>query len=178
MGGNVRVVRGTGRDQGSGINWEIGGGGGISTVDTSIPWAIASPTTDSPASVNGDIVWTGVFSIGCTTTTLNASWFKGSSAGASENRIDTSYVMVVSPVVVVVSSASLSPSSPSVARQIDYGLCILTLLMLIVSTFMSYSTGSNFATRKCLRLPNIVAFFPNSTSRTVSTRILVFLFAL
>ena len=39
---------------GNGISWGSGGGGCISTVDASIIWAKMSPTTDPPASVNGD----------------------------------------------------------------------------------------------------------------------------
>ena len=60
-------------------------------------------------------VWTGFFSIGCETTTLNASSFKGYGAGASKTRIENGSGIVVSPVVVIVSAAALYPPSPSVA---------------------------------------------------------------
>ena len=75
---NGRGGRGTGRNLGS------GGGGVISTVYASTAWTKTSPTTDPPASVNGDSVRTGVSAIGCATTTLNASSFKVSGAGASK----------------------------------------------------------------------------------------------
>ena len=109
MGGNGRGGIVTGRSRGS------RGGGGISTVDSSIIWDKTPPATDppssvngysfravSPASVNGYSLRIGVSSIGCATTTLNASSFKGSGAVASKNRIMTGSVIVVSPLVVVV----------------------------------------------------------------------------
>ena len=85
--------------------------------------------------------------------------------------------MVVSPVLVVVSAAALSPPSPSVEGRGGSGVWSLTLRMLIVATFMAPLPRSNLATTKVLRLPNAVAFVPISTSRTVPMRILVFLFA-
>ena len=66
MGGNGRGGRGTVINRGS------GGDGVISTVDASITWAKTNPTTDPPASSNGESSQSGVFYIGCATTTLNA----------------------------------------------------------------------------------------------------------
>ena len=117
------------------------------------------------------------FFIGCATTTMNASSFKGSGSGASKTRIDTGYVIVVSPVVVVVVAADLSPLSPSVEGQRGSGVWILTLLMLMVATLMSPPPRSNFVTTKFLHLPDIVTFVPISTSRTAPKIIMVYLFA-
>ena len=56
----------------------------ISTVYASTTWAKTAPTTDPPAYVNGESVRPGVLDIGYATTTMNASSFKGSGAGASK----------------------------------------------------------------------------------------------
>ena len=84
------------------------GGGGISTVDASITWDETVPTTDPPASSNGysgravspvsdngQIGRPCIWEIGCETTTINASSFKGSGDVASKTRIETGYVIVV-----------------------------------------------------------------------------------
>ena len=55
--------------------------------------------------------------IGFATITMNASSFKGSDYGASETLTDTGYVMAMSPLVVAVAAAALSPPSPSVAGR-------------------------------------------------------------
>ena len=49
--------------------------------------------------------------------------------------------------------------------------------MLMVTIFVSPPSRYNVATTKVLRLPNAVAFVPISTSNTVPTIIIVFLFA-
>ena len=82
MGGNRRGVRVIGSNQGSGRNRGSGGGGGIYAVDESTTWAITATTTDTPYSVNGESGRLGVPEIGYETTTMNASSFKGSGAGA------------------------------------------------------------------------------------------------
>ena len=76
MGGDGRGGIRNGRNQGS------GGDGGIYTVDASITCDKTAPTTNSPASINGESSWPGVLAIGCATTTLNDSSFKSSGAGA------------------------------------------------------------------------------------------------
>ena len=68
--------------RGTGINRGSGGGGVIYTVAASITWYKTSPTTDPPESINRESVHPGVWTIGCETTTLNASSFKGYGAGA------------------------------------------------------------------------------------------------
>ena len=78
MGGNGIGGRVTGRNQGS------DGGGGISTVRAYFTWSKKYLTTDPQASFNADSGSPGVYSIGCATTTLNSSSFKGSGAGASK----------------------------------------------------------------------------------------------
>ena len=83
--------------------------------------------------------------------------------------------MVVSPVVVVVTSASLYSPLPSVSGLRGSRVWILTLVMLMVDTFISPPSRSNFAMKKVLLLPDVVAFGPISTARTVTTKILVFL---
>ena len=85
MGGNGVEGIGAGINLGSGINRGSVGGGGISTVDSSITLAKTAPTTDPLAFVNGGSGRPVIYSIGCATTTLNASSFKGSGAGASKN---------------------------------------------------------------------------------------------
>ena len=75
--------------------------------------------------------------------------------------------MVVSSVVVVVAAETHSPPSPPVAGRRGSGVWSLTLLLLMVATFMSPPPRSGFDTKKVLRLPNAVAFVPISTSRTV-----------
>ena len=84
MGGNGGGGRGTGRIWGSGSNPGSGGGGGISTVDASIKWYKIPPTTDPPASVNGESGSPGVLAIGFENTTLNDSSFKWYGSGASK----------------------------------------------------------------------------------------------
>ena len=154
-----------------------GGGEGISTVDASITWAKTTPTTDPQDSVNGESGRPGVSDIGCATTTLNDLSFKESGAGDSKTWTETGYVMVVSPVVVMVAVAALYPLSPREKWRGGSGEWILTLSILNVATFMSTPPRSNIATTEVLRLPNAVAFVPIYTSRTVPTRILVLLFA-
>ena len=135
MGVNVKGGRGNGGSGGS------GGGGGIPTVDASITRAKIAPTTGPSASVNGDrkqsvspasdnveSVWPVVSVIGCETTTLNDSSFKVSGDDASKTRIDTGYVIVVSPLVVVVAASALYPPSSSVAGQRRSGVWILNPL--------------------------------------------------
>ena len=177
MGVNGWGVRGTGIIWRSGSNLGSGVGEGITTVDASITWDKTPPTTYPPSSVRGEIVRPGVLVIGCATTTLNSPSFKGSGAGASKNWTETVYVTVVSPVVAVVAAAALPPPSPPVEGQWGLVVWSLTLWMLIVATFVAPLPGSNLVTKKVLCLPNAVAFGPISTSRTVPTRIMVFLFA-
>ena len=93
MGGNGRGGRGNGRNRGS---------GGIYTVDASITSYKTASATDLLASVNGKRFRLGASTIGCAKTTLNNSSLKGSGAGASKTRIETGYVTIVSPVVVMV----------------------------------------------------------------------------
>ena len=112
IGGNRGGGSGTGKFWGSGSNRESGGGEGISTVDASITWAKTPPTTDLPASVNGESGRPGISAIDWATTTLDALSFKGSGAGASKTWTKTWSVTVVSPVVVMVAAAALSPPSP------------------------------------------------------------------
>ena len=85
MVGNGGGGRGTGINQESRSNRVSGGGGGIYAVDASITWSKMPPTTDTPASVNGERIRMGVSSIVCSTTTLNASSFKRYVAGTSKN---------------------------------------------------------------------------------------------
>ena len=82
MGGNGGVGRGTVINIGSGSNQGSGGGGGIYTVDAYTTWAKTASTTNPQASVNGESFRTVVSAIGCATTTMHASSFKGSGAGA------------------------------------------------------------------------------------------------
>ena len=84
MVGNGGGDRGTGINYLSGSDQGSGGGGGIYTVYASTTWDKTAPTTVPPASVNIESARLGVLSIGCATTTLNASSFKGSGAGASK----------------------------------------------------------------------------------------------
>ena len=79
MGGDERGGRGT-ENKKSGRNQGSGGGGGISTLDESITWDIMASTTDPPAYANVESVWQYISCIGCATTTLNDSSFKGSGA--------------------------------------------------------------------------------------------------
>ena len=184
MGGNGRVCRVSGRSRGSGRC------GGISTVDASITWAKTALTTDPQASVNGDSgqavspasikVDSGrpvSSDIGCANTTLNASSFKGSVSGTLKTQIDTGYVLVLSPVVVVVAAASLYPPSLPLAVQRGSVVWILTFLMLMMATFVYHPLRSNFVMTKFLRLSDVGTSGPISTSSTVPMRILVFLFA-
>ena len=176
MGGNGEGGRGTGRFWVSGSNWVSGGGGGIYTVDASIKWAKTDLATNLTAYVNGESGRTVVSAIVCATTTLNASSLKWSDSGASKTWTENRSVMVVSPVILVVAASALSPPKPSVSGRRRSGVWSFTLLMLMVATFMSPPPSSNFATTKVLRIPNAVAFGPISTSRTVQTIIMVFLF--
>ena len=177
MRGNSRGGRVNGINRGSERNRGSGGGRGISTVYISIKWDITGPITDPTASDNVESGRTLLSAIGCVSTTLNASSFKGYGASTSKTRIETGYVIVVSQVVVVVAASALYPPSPSVAVQRGSGLWSLILLVLMVATFMSPPTSSKFSTTKVLRLPDVVAFGPISTSRTTLTRITVSLFA-
>ena len=162
--------------RGTGINIVTGGGGGIYTVDASLTWAKTAPTTDPPASVNGESGRPSVSGIGCATTTLNDSSFKGSGAVISKTLIETGYVIVVYPVVVVVAESALYPPSSAVAGRRGSRVWILPLLMLMVAAFVSPPPRSKHLTKTFLRLSDVVAFVPISTSRTVRTRIPVFLF--
>ena len=87
-------------------------------------------------------------------------------------------MIVVSPVAIAVAVVALSPQSPSVSGKIVYGVWRLEFLMLMVATFIYPPPRSNFATKKVLRLSDVAAFGPISTSRTVPTIVLVLLFAL
>ena len=185
MGGNGRGSRGTERSRGS------GGGGSISTVDSSIAWDKIPPITETPASVNGDSARAVspasvngenskpvIYSIGCATTTLNASSFKGCGAGASKAQTKNGYVIFVSPVVVMVTAAALYPPSPLVAGRRGFIVLSLELFMLMVATFMSPPPRSNFSTTKVLCLTDVVAFGPIYISKTMPMKIMFFLFAL
>ena len=174
MGGNGGE---TGRNIGIVISRGSGGGWGIYTVYASITQDKIAPTTNPQSSVNVESIRLVISAIGCATTTLDASSFKGSGAGDSKHLTHTGSVMFVSPVVVVVEEASLYPPSASASRRRGSGVSSLTLLMLMVATFVSPALRSNFATTKVLRLPNAVVFVPIHTSRTMQTRIMLFLLA-
>ena len=85
MGDNGGESIGNGRNPVSGRNIGSGGGGVIYKVYASITWYKTSPTTDPPASVNGESGRPGVSAIFCETTTLNDSSFKGSGVGDPKN---------------------------------------------------------------------------------------------
>ena len=85
--------------------------------------------------------------------------------------------MIVSSVVVVMAEAALYPPSTSESLRRGSVVFSLTLLMLMMATFMSPPPRSNFVTKKVLRLPNAVTFGPISTSRIVPTIIMVLLFS-
>ena len=82
MGGNGGGGRETGINQGCGSNQGSGGGGGISKVYAFITWTKTPPTTNPPASVNGDSGRPGFLTIVYEINTLNALSFIWSGAGA------------------------------------------------------------------------------------------------
>ena len=85
-------------------------------------------------------------------------------------------MIVVSPIVFVVAAEYLYPPPQSVAGRRGSRVWSLTLLMLMVATFMSYPPRLNFVTTKFLRLTDVVTYGPIFTSRTVPMRIMVFFF--